>query len=182
MATQAEVFKIITGIAAAYPNFTVPKATYQVYARLLADVQPDVLTAAAAKAAATCKFFPTVAEIREAATSLMPAVAGLPTAYEAWGEVKRNVYHSHRPVWSHPLIEKTINCLGGLDAFGQSNIEDEMSWRAQFLRAYQALAKFEHDDAMMLPEVRELRAKLLQERIVGPLSKQLAGGNGHGTA
>lgn len=53
-------------LAAAYPKTHLGQATLAVYAADLADIDPDVLAGALVDLRRTSRFFPTIAEIREA--------------------------------------------------------------------------------------------------------------------
>jgi hypothetical protein len=161
-----EIIRIIGGMAAAYPNFTVPRETFRVYAHLLEDIPLDLLRAAVSQAIATSEWFPTVAKLRQIAGELQARVSGQqpPTPFEAWAEVKRNILRpAERREWSHPLVLRAINTLGGMDAYGQSDIDDEGVWRAHFARAYEQLLTRCQDDAKLLPTVRDAVERLRLE-------------------
>src|SRR5689334_3695070 len=107
MASDAEVTKALTVLAAAYPRFDLPEATIKIYQRLLADLEFDILKAATLQCATMCKFFPTVAEIREAAVEIEVMSIGIPSPTEAWGEVLNEIKRLGQygePSFSHEMV------------------------------------------------------------------------------
>jgi hypothetical protein len=63
----AEAMGVLT---AAFPNAPVGRETVLVYADMLGDIPEDLLRKAVRRCINTTKFFPTIAEIREAANSI----------------------------------------------------------------------------------------------------------------
>lgn len=166
MANSDTTDKVLAFLAASYPNFKLQPETVEAYAEMLADVPPDLLKAAAKQCVAASRFFPTVAELRDAALALMPQQSGLPTAGEAWAEVCQQIRRTGsygKPEFSTPLIGRAVDSMGGWKMLCMS--EDPMPDRAHFFRVYEALAQRATAQAKMLPEVRvlaeELRAKAL---------------------
>jgi hypothetical protein len=157
-------------LAAAYPNANVAAATLAVYMRTLADIEDDLLDAAAADCITRCVFFPTVAEIRHAAAQVAKLRFGAPSAGEAWEEVTRGFRDGHDASgWSHPWIESAIRQSGGWYSLRMS--ENQVADRARFLEAYKEIEKREAYDSVTLPQVRELALKLSSAnrlRLTGP--------------
>lgn len=135
----------------------------KVMALTLRDIDDELLKTAVIQHIATQKWFPSVADLRGAAQALIQRADGLPDSYTAWKEVKANLGRSN-PQWSHPLVEKAINALGGLRDFGLSDVNDESSWRARFIAAYEQYQKREAEDRMMLPVVGSYVDKLAAGR------------------
>lgn len=164
MATDAEIHKALTLLAAAYPRFDLPEATIKVYQRLLADLDFDLLKAATLQCATLCKFFPTVAEIRDAAVELSTMAEGIPSDIEAWGEINREiqrVHHDGRPEFSHPLIEQIVRDLGWRSLCLSDN---QIADRARFMDAYEKNLKVSRRRRQMLPEVTGIVDKRLEDR------------------
>lgn len=63
--TDEEITVILTPMFAMFPNTGADKNTFAAYVKMLRDLDPDTLSKAVLKAMNTCKFLPTVAEIRE---------------------------------------------------------------------------------------------------------------------
>jgi len=157
------IMQILAMLVAAFPQAKIEAATLAVYREALADVPDDILRAAALAVISRSRFFPTVAEIREEATKL--AAPGCPSPIEAWTEVLGQiaaVHYDGRPVFSHPLIAKVAEGMGWRCICLH---DDAAVARGQFLRQYQAECERAQRDALLLPQVRELAAKLAQKQI-----------------
>lgn len=63
--TEAEVTAILAPMFALFPNTAADGSTFEIYVRMLRDVDRETLAVAVLQAMNTCKFLPTVAEIRE---------------------------------------------------------------------------------------------------------------------
>lgn len=70
--TDDEIIRILAPMFALFPQTKADKNTVAVYVMMLRDVTPDVLADAVLMAMNTCKFLPTVAEIREQIDSRAP--------------------------------------------------------------------------------------------------------------
>lgn len=125
-------------------------ATARVFALTLRDVDDELLKAAVVQHIATQKWFPAVADLRTAAVSLLHRVDDVPDVYTAWQQIKRRLRGGPPP---HALAERAIDALGGIAEFGQSHVDDEPSWRARFVSAYETLQQRQAEDAMMLPQI-----------------------------
>jgi len=164
MATQAEIFSILTALAAAHPKFELRKATVAIYTELLADLDASVLKAVTLQCAMTSRFFPTIAEIRDAALAISrPAV---PSAYEAWAAVQVELRNVRRYALDYepdldPLTLRAVECVGGLADLRHTS--SRVADRARFIEAYQVLAARQEWEARLLPQVRDLRRRLLVE-------------------
>lgn len=156
MATETEVAQIVALISAAYPNFNPTEQTVEVYYQTLKDLPGDELKAAALTAIAEAgrKFAPSVGELRGAVGEIRKAVHNLPSSYQAWEEVLKQMVRvgSYRsPEFSHPLIHRVVDTLGWKNLCLSENAVAD---RARFIQAYeQLLMRFERDD-LLLPEVR----------------------------
>lgn len=65
--SDEEIVEILAPMFASFPQTKADKNTVDNYVMMLRDIAPAVLAAAVLKVKATCKFFPTIAEIREQA-------------------------------------------------------------------------------------------------------------------
>lgn len=127
--------------------------------RCLADLAPAALEAAVLAHISTNKWFPTIAELREATLAMLPG-QGIPTATEAWGEVMHAfemVGYYHTPEWSHPAIAKTVDAMGWQQLCLSEN---GMADRAHFIKLYEVYVKRVRDDSLMLPEAKRLKGEL----------------------
>lgn len=65
--SDEEIVRILAPVFASFPQTKADKNTVDNYVMMLRDIAPDVLADAVLRVKATCKFFPTIAEIREQA-------------------------------------------------------------------------------------------------------------------
>ena len=163
MASKDTIAKAFVLLSANWPTYAFSETTMPTYQRLLADLPDAVLEAAVLDCIASCRFWPTVAEIREAAANIVTDAANATNEYDAWGEVKRAVSRAHHE-WSDPMIGQAMQRVGGMDAFRMSDVGDEPSWRARFAECYKLLRQRERRQMTMLPQVRELAERLALER------------------
>lgn len=185
MASKVTVIRVLAVLQAAYPRFQPPPQTNSVYAELLADIPDDVLDAAAKHRAATSKWFPSVAELRDAAGEIVARGAGVRSAEEAWINVQRavqrfgwygqpngpeNGYGWCVPDMLSDLEKRAVEGLGGWKTLCES--DNAVADRAHFLKIYGNMLDREMDTAKMLPAVREvvgnLAAAMRMERAMLP--------------
>ncbi len=188
MATNGTIAQILAMLSIAYPGYEIAAQTPEVYAALLADVPDDVLVAAAQKHATTSKWFPKIAELREAAQDIQARATGMLTAEESWLEVQAALrdygwYGETIPVeegggWRAPsvldeLSRRAIEGLGGWRMMCQSN--NPVADRAHYLKIYAGLLRRHQEDAAMLPQVREVVEKLAERKAPAQLRGEPAG-------
>ncbi len=160
MATENDVLQCFAVLGAAYPNYGPKKETISLYIRLLADIPGDALEKAVLEHLGRNNWFPTIAELRNAAFALLEAADPTPDEYQAWAEVQaeiQRVGHIGQPQFSHPLIARIV------EQFGWRYLclsEDPVPDRAQFLKAYGGQAARAREETRRLPEVREYVAAL----------------------
>lgn len=154
-----ETITIIEIIAATYPNakgFNDPQScakTAKVWAMLLEDLYPYLVTQAVKKHCMTARFAPTVAEIRESAANITnPALEE--TAAEAWGNVAKAIrrfgwYREEDALAS--LNEKTRATVKSIGWKSICESEEPEIIRAQFRKAFETMAARAKDQAM-IPE------------------------------
>ncbi len=157
MATLLDIAQILSVISAAYPNFTVTEKTTEVYHQILSDIPTDELKAATLHCISESgrKFAPSVGELRGAVAELRGFSNNIPSSFEAWQEVGRQISINGgdfgKPVWSHPLVEKTVNAIGWRNL---RMSENEVADRARFIQCYEQFAERTQRENIMLPEVR----------------------------
>lgn len=156
MCEPRDIQQIINVLMTAFPNFKPSVQTPEIYYRLLQDISSDELKAAVLHCVSEPgrAFAPSIGEIRGAVGDLRKHVANVPTSYEAWQEVLRQIsdvgsYGS--PQFSNPLIDSTVRALGWRNLCLSEN---QTADRARFVQCYeQLLSRAERDD-LMLPEVK----------------------------
>lgn len=167
MATKQEIEIIIAKLSAAFPNWKVNAYTVQIYLEDLSDIDIETLEVAVkmCRTEPGRAFAPSTGEIRGAVGQLRGLASNTPSSYQAWQEFKGFVTRSnYAPEWSHPLVEKCAHLIG-MREYGQSNVDDEPSWRARFIQCYEQLQERATKDDMMLPAVRgylEVNGEILE--------------------
>ncbi|MFA5379142.1 MAG: hypothetical protein WC455_25530 [Dehalococcoidia bacterium] len=140
-------YQVLRALAAAFPHSKVTPETIATYAIFLADVELEALRRAATWCMSNEEFFPTMHKLRLAMqeTDLEHRA---PTAGDAFAEVKRAVVsigYIGTPVWSHSLVGRTIEAMGGWRNFCMSEDPDGVL-RGQFLKLYAALSERQAND------------------------------------
>ena len=165
MATEKVIVQIMGVLAAAYPSFLLTRETIAVYQRVLSDVPDELLQGAALDAVSKSRFFPTVAELRDAALSIKRIGSGNPSAFEGWEEVIRLIRekgHGFLPEFSHPWITSAVRQIGGWQRLCMS--ENLVADRARFLEAMTDCERRNLESERTLPQVRELALRLASTR------------------
>jgi hypothetical protein len=138
---------------AAYPNTQVDDTTSEVYLRLLKDIHPIELQQVIDQAIATCKFMPTIAEIRDMRNKLVQVEQ---TNYvEGWTEVQRAIRYVgvyETPIFVDPITARVVESMGWRNLCMSENA---MADRAQFERMYKELAGKQQEQQKLLPHVRQ---------------------------
>jgi len=185
MATEDDIKQLVVRIGARFPNWSPDPSTVAAYIEDLGDLDPDLLLAAARKcwSEAGRKFAPSTGEIRGGVQEILRRTNHVPSAYEAWQEVVTQISENGgdygRPVWSSPIVRRTVEALGWRNL---RMSEEPTHDRARFVMAYEQFAARALDDATMLPAVRgyiEAHSGLLLEspmEQIGALAKLLDAG------
>lgn len=106
------------------------QARVEIYQRALADLDTDVLRAAVGRAIETCRFFPTVAELREIA-SCMPAPQRVVRAYrlrQLVEQAERGANHL-RPI-DDPLTPEAMAAIAAEFGLGRLGEADDLTQAA----------------------------------------------------
>jgi len=192
VATKKEVAELIAVLAASFPAFkkqldALDNADVarmnKAYHIALQDIDADLLARVVEHIISTATFFPSAGEIRRAAFHLAEIGLGIPSAQDAWAEVSVMIrkgfwktdkgWWEARPPnegdWSHPLVQKAVEAVGGWVALRTS--EYTIADRARFIEAYNTYVKRYREQERMLPGVRQAVEQLGQ----GERTPQLAG-------
>lgn len=164
----SESMRLVSKLAAAYPSARLGqddelRETLEVYAQMLIDLEFVDAERAVVACIAECKFFPTVAEIRERVA--VAAVAACP-AELAWNEVLaavrlHGIYAT--PQFENPCTAIAVSNVGWRAICNSETIGVE---RAHFVRAYNRaleLAKNEHTTQALLKHVDQPRLSGLHD-------------------
>ncbi|TYO95146.1 replicative helicase loader/inhibitor [Desulfallas thermosapovorans] len=155
--TEKEAITLVGMLFAAYPKFEAPKATIKLYQQFLQDLDFNLARAAVTKHIAVSQYFPTIAELRDAALSLTNKT---PSASDAWCEVMEQISKIGSygaPKFSHPAIKKAVNAIGWTNLCWSEEIGVE---RAHFLKIYEVYRKREVENAKILPLFKKLGLKM----------------------
>jgi len=144
-----KVIDTLAPLICAYPNAQITEETIQVYAIALSELNESELAAAVMRCMRTCKFFPSIAEILEAAQKMIEAASGTGAkdADEAWNEVQRQMqvaFVYKKPIFSTPEIEQAALAMGWIGLCETPTDQIGVA-RAQFLRLYEATCRRKHD-------------------------------------
>jgi len=178
MADTQDIAELVAKLSAAYPNWKPTKYTVEVYYTDLRDIPADELQAAAqhCRSEAGRAFAPSVGELRGAVMELRRSMLNIPSAYEAWEEVCRQIVENGgefgNPVWSSPLVEKAVKSLGWRNL---RMSENQTADRARFIEAFEQLSVRAEKEQMLIPEVRAYIEQRGAHLLDAPI-KQLAEG------
>ena len=157
MSDITDIAQIVGIISAAYPNWNVTEYTNEVYYQTLHDIPADELKVAVLHCISENgrKFAPSVGEIRGAVAEMRGIASNLPSAYQAWEEVQKQILENGgdfgKPVWSNSIVESAARMIGWRNL---RMSEDQTSDRARFIQCYEQLVVRATRDEMLLPEVR----------------------------
>lgn len=164
--TKTEIAKLLAIATANWPNMQERDMTptAAVWEMMLSDMTYETAQRALVKVMTTAKFFPTIAEIREAAM----ATSGnqLPSAEEAWNEVEseiRRVGSYGEPKFSNAVITKAVDSLGGWVRLCRSE-EPPGVERAHFVRFYTSFAARENERQNCATLLEQLQARIDQRK------------------
>lgn len=163
---------ILKQLFSAYPNTQVTPETVAVYLRLLGDIEPDDLQIVVDQAVATCKFLPTVAELRDMRHA-MTQMSEL-----SWGEAWENVQSEMRrignwgvPQFSTELTSAVVRSMGWRELCASENPQTD---RAQFRDIYNGMQTRQHSTQKLLPQAREWSERNGGLKPIGDIVKQIA--------
>lgn len=166
MAKNDETTDVVAALVDAYPRVPIEARTVKVYCAALADIPVAELRAAAMKLIGSSRFFPTVAEIREAwaLSKTGPKRSGL----DAWGDVLREVQRVGwygTPKLEDPVAAAAVKALGWRALCESDN---QAADRAHFAKAYESIAArnleaVQLGKAGMRPELPPARPSVVRE-------------------
>jgi hypothetical protein len=160
MATEIETLRVIKILGDVYPSFQLSSSAIEMYVQLLADIPGSVLEQSALDHISRSRFFPTIAELRSAAFSIIDATDPIPTEYEAWSAVQAEIHRVGH--YDYPTLDNTI-AAQVVEQLGWHYLclsENPVADRAHFVQAYQTIAERERTSAHRLHMVTEFIATL----------------------
>ena len=160
MTSKNEILKLLKILAATYPGHDLAEDTPDIYYSVLQDIPFDVLKMAALDHISRSPWFPKVSELRKAAVDIATDRRRFPNAYDAWGEAEyamRRWGRDRKPDFANPFLERTIASLGWRSLCMSTN---QVADRARFIEAYTIYLQRSSDEAVTLPQVKALSARL----------------------
>jgi len=179
VAEQKDIAQVIGVLSAAFPNFKPTELTAEIYFQTLADIPADELKAAVLHCVGQSgrAFAPSIGEIRGAVAELRSFAANVPSSYQAWEEVQRQIVENGgdygKPEWSSPLVEEAVKRLGWRTL---RMSEDATADRARFLQCYEQLVERATKQEMILPHVAGYIENRREALTAGNEIKQLVKG------
>lgn len=138
-----------------FPNSKPGAAAFDLYGDRLKDIPAERLTAAAEQCAASCRFFPTLAEIREAAGAVTAAREEV--GADMYGAAVRECARALSAGEVPRLDSITRECVAGMGgAWALVYSQQPDTTRAHFLKAYEAKMAQERTIASVVPVARRL--------------------------
>jgi len=110
------------------------------------DIPFEVAKAAIVRVCRSSNFFPSVAQVVEAAQDIDPRYEKLPTAAEAWEEVNKQIFDAgvyRAPSWSCELVQRAARAIGWVNLCMSENPEAD---RAHFMRIYESMRSKNHQN------------------------------------
>lgn len=167
MASREDIARVVALLQAAFPNWKLSEYTIEVYYQDLKDIESGELFAASqmCRTETGRAFAPSTGEIRGAVLELRRKTLNIPSSYDAWQDVQKQINEVGSygtPQFSSPLTEKVVKSLGWRTLCMSENATAD---RARFLQAFEQLSERAEKEMMLTPEVRgyleESGAKLL---------------------
>ena len=174
MSKEAEIVKLLRQYLSAFPNATMQDSAWAIYARALSVLSVEEINAAMLKLLTTCKFWPSVAEIIEAARSIKITAEGnaVPAAAEAWGEIMqlaRKNGMDRKWEFSCHEVEYTLKMFGGKQMICMMQESDMPTCRAQFMRMYNEICekqKTERENQEVIDRLPQKQRQALSGKII----------------
>jgi len=157
--TTEQVSILLTLAAANFPTLQDKDMgpTLILWREMLSDIPFEIARPAVLKVLTTSKFFPTVAEIREAAASLTTGQAM--SAIEAWGLAFAAIeqYGNYRELEAMKSLPAEVACF--VKRFGWQELctsEEPDVIRGQFIRLWENYSKQQKEIAVLPENIRQL--------------------------
>jgi len=177
--TVDEALVLLGILRAAYPRFyadmeskmdskEAKKAAFEtakLWATLLSDINLEIAKLALQRLIVTCKFPPTIAEMRESIAVVKHVQ--LPDAGEAWAEVNQAIcyYGYYRPEEGiaslSEMAQEAVRRIGWRELC-TAPIEHEMANRAHFLKIYAVMEKRINETRLLPDDLKNAIAKIGQ--------------------
>jgi len=148
------------------------RPTAQLWYNMLSDIPYEIAEKALMKVLTTAKYFPTVAEIREAIVEIVEPKTM--SAAEAWGEVEKKIrwYGYYRGAEAlenmSPQVAKVVRYIGWREICLS---EEPAVIRAQFMKMYQQVAEREQKERLLPQGLRDDIKRIADARTLNQLEE-----------
>jgi len=168
--TLKESMALLAILREAYPRFYLgmttesARSTAELWAEMLSDIGIDVARLALKRLIATCKFPPTIAEMRESVAAVL--YVPTPDSGDAWGEVLAAIreYGYYRPEEALASLREPVRLVVQRMGWRELCIsETGMADRAHFLRIYEAMTMRTQEQRLLPAPLRESIAAIGQK-------------------
>lgn len=163
--TLVEAAKLLTLIAAAWPQFEPTEDKVLLWHELFADVSFEVAQAALKKLMVSSPFPPSIADLRREVVAVTVPLEDQISPAEAWGMVvhairKYGYYQEEKAKASLPsAVRRTVDYIG----WQELCLSDEPDViRAQFMRMYEQVTARQRQEALLPPAVKQHIASLAE--------------------
>ena len=148
MTTQTTLLEALASLQDCFPRQELRQGTIQAYGAMLADIPSETLTAAIYRVVARSRFWPSIAEIREAAAEIL---VPLPTKDEFLAEVEKQrkaLREGRRAEFTVQAYQDAIDAMGGWNIVMMSGNLEPFE-RSQLGNAYDAIRKRTQEAAVL---------------------------------
>jgi len=161
---RADIIKLVGICSINYRNWPEngkEDALISLWETMMSDVDFEIGQVAIQKHMSESVYPPTIADIRAKIADC--TVAREKTGIEAWGDVKSAIrrfgsYNEKKAMESLSGVTRKVVEYIGFKTLCLS--EEEMADRAHFLKVYDTVARREREDALLLPQIRDMMPKL----------------------
>lgn len=134
--TSQEASALVASLKAAFPDANIPAETVVMYAAALEDLDFQAGQAAVGALIRSTRWFPKIAEIREAAAE---QTLGVPSPASAWERLTEYTDHRREHATLTDLERRALQAVGGTWAVRTS--ESPTVLRSQFMKVYEELRR-----------------------------------------
>lgn len=142
-----EAAKLVTMLVKAFPDTKADAGTVKVYVDMILDLDFEATKRGIARILASAKWFPKIAEIREAAQ--VACGRRLRSGAEAWLDVVEQIRKEGgrwgKPKFKDPIVAEIVRRCGWVTL---SDSGDSVADRARFIAMYDAMAKQQWEEAV----------------------------------
>lgn len=143
------ILECLVMLKAAYPRQELTDETIAIYEIALKDIKPDLLKLAVLRLLSRSIFFPTIAELRTAATDLTLERRGILTPIQAW-----NAATNGRSGPLPSMVKQAVQMACG-DFYNLRTSTTLAADRARFIEAYTGLVQDERAPVQEIPAVSD---------------------------